>query len=101
MISTATKTLKGNNKTIYVALLSTLTFFLFLDYIPCLLYTSSPEQLREYLAEVLPNFDRDRVHVGDIKKLISWYNTLISNGLDVYKRQTLPCCLQGSRKRFE
>ena len=34
MISTATKTLQGNNKTIYVALLSTLTFFLFLDYIP-------------------------------------------------------------------
>ena len=28
MISTATKTLQGNNKTIYVALLSTLTFFL-------------------------------------------------------------------------
>ena len=34
MISTATKTLQANNKTIYVALLSTLTFFLFLDYIP-------------------------------------------------------------------
>ena len=34
MISTATKTLQTNNKTIYVALLSTLTFFLFLDYIP-------------------------------------------------------------------
>ena len=34
MISTATKTLRTNNKTIYVALLSTLTFFLFLDYIP-------------------------------------------------------------------
>ena len=46
---------------------------------------ASPEQLREYLAEVLPNFDRDRVHVGDIKKLISWYNTLISNGLTEFK----------------
>ena len=34
MISTATKTLQANNKMIYVALLSTLTFFLFLDYIP-------------------------------------------------------------------
>ena len=42
---------------------------------------ASPEQLREYLAEVFPNFDRDRVHVGDIKKLISWYNILISNGI--------------------
>ena len=26
------------------------------------------------LLEVLPNYDRDRVHNGDIKKLISWYN---------------------------
>ena len=34
MFSTATKTLQANNKMIYVALLSTLTFFLFLDYIP-------------------------------------------------------------------
>ena len=34
MISSATKTLQTNNKTIYVAILSTLTFFLFLDYIP-------------------------------------------------------------------
>lgn len=34
MISTATRTLQSNNKLIYVGLLSTLTFFLFLDYIP-------------------------------------------------------------------
>ena len=34
MISSATKTLQTNNKTIYDAILSTLTFFLFLDYIP-------------------------------------------------------------------
>jgi hypothetical protein len=40
------------------------------------------EELRAYLAEVLPNFDRDRVYVGDIKKLISWYNILIENGED-------------------
>lgn len=34
MISTATKTLQANNKTIYVALLSTLTFFLFFRLYP-------------------------------------------------------------------
>lgn len=34
MISTVTKTLQANNKAIYVALLSSLSFFLFLDYIP-------------------------------------------------------------------
>lgn len=36
--------------------------------------------LREYFAKVLPNFDRDRVHNGDIKKLIMWYNILVESG---------------------
>ena len=38
------------------------------------------EALRAYLAEVLPNFDRERVYTTDIKKLISWYNLLIETG---------------------
>ena len=38
------------------------------------------EALRAYLAEVLPNFDRERVYVTDIKKLISWYNLLVETG---------------------
>lgn len=36
------------------------------------------DELRAYLAEVLPTFDRDRVYPADIKKLISWYNLLVS-----------------------
>ena len=36
--------------------------------------------LREYLAKVLPDFDRERVYTSDITKLISWYNILIENG---------------------
>ncbi len=42
---------------------------------------SSGDQLRAYFAEVLPDFDRDRVYVTDIKKLINWYNILIANGI--------------------
>ncbi|WP_455584915.1 DUF5606 family protein [Bacteroides sp.] len=42
---------------------------------------ATPEELRSYLAEVLPDFDRDRVYVTDIKKLISWYNILVTNGI--------------------
>ena len=41
---------------------------------------ATPEELHAYMAEVLPNYDRDRVHTSDIKKLISWYNILIENG---------------------
>lgn len=40
------------------------------------------DELRAYMAEVLPEFDRDRVYPSDIKKLISWYNLLISSGIN-------------------
>ena len=33
--------------------------------------------LREKFAEILPDFDRERVYPSDIKKLFSWYNLLI------------------------
>lgn len=42
---------------------------------------ATPDQFREYLAEVLPDFDRDRVYPTDIKKLIMWYNILVDNGI--------------------
>lgn len=42
---------------------------------------ASSAELREYFAEILPDFDRDRVHDSDIKKLIQWYNILVKNGI--------------------
>lgn len=36
--------------------------------------------LRTYFAEILPDFDRDRVYTSDLKKLFSWYNILIQAG---------------------
>lgn len=40
--------------------------------------------VREYFATVLPDFDRDRVHTSDIRKLINWYNILIGAGITDY-----------------
>ena len=42
---------------------------------------AQPDELRAYLAEVLPNFDRERVYPSDIKKLMKWYDVLITNGI--------------------
>ena len=42
---------------------------------------ASSKELREYFATILPNFDRDRVHDNDIKKLIQWYNILVENNI--------------------
>ena len=37
--------------------------------------------------EVLPEWDRDRVQNSHIKKLISWYNILVENGLTDFKEE--------------
>ena len=42
---------------------------------------ASTDELRAYMAEILPEFDRDRVYPSDIKKLIKWYNLLIEAGI--------------------
>ena len=34
------------------------------------------EELFEYFADVLPNYDRERVYPGDVKKVIKWFNAL-------------------------
>ncbi len=46
---------------------------------------ASKDELFDYLAIVLPNFDRDRVFPGDAKKLIQWYNILVENQLDNFE----------------
>lgn len=48
---------------------------------------ASANELGAYLAEVLPNYDRDRVHVSDIKKLITWYNLLVNAGLTDFEEE--------------
>ena len=47
----------------------------------------SANELHAYFAEILPNYDRDRVHASDIKKLLSWYNILVSNGITDFVEQ--------------
>ena len=48
------------------------------------------DALRQYFAKVLPNFDRERVHTSDIKKLIQWYNILVENGITDFKEEMKP-----------
>ena len=39
-------------------------------------HKSSADELKNYFTEVLPDYDRDRVYVSDIKKVLNWYNIL-------------------------
>jgi hypothetical protein len=40
---------------------------------------ASNKELMDIMESVLPDFDKERVYVSDIKKMISWYNHLIDN----------------------
>lgn len=48
---------------------------------------SDADTLRNYLGSVLPSFDRDRVHLNDIRKLIKWYKSLAPLGVIVKKEE--------------
>ncbi len=48
------------------------------------------EELRNYFAEILPGFDRDRVHDSDIRKLFQWYNILVKNGITDFEEEMAP-----------
>ncbi|MEE1084047.1 MAG: DUF5606 domain-containing protein [Paludibacteraceae bacterium] len=50
--------------------------------------SNDADQMRTYFEEVLPNFDRTRVHVSDIKKVMVWYNLLVgANMTDFVKEE--------------
>jgi hypothetical protein len=51
---------------------------------------SSDKDLVEFLDQVLPEFDRERVYVSDIKKIISWYNTIVENYPDAFVEEEAP-----------
>ena len=48
------------------------------------------DELRDYFAKVLPDFDRERVHNSDIKKLIQWYNILVANSITDFENEMQP-----------
>lgn len=44
-------------------------------------------KLREKFSKILPDFDEDRVHDSDIKKLFSWYNILLASGMTKFTKE--------------
>ena len=42
---------------------------------------ASANDLKAYFEKIVPEYDKDRVYISDIKKVLLWYNTLNSKGL--------------------
>lgn len=49
--------------------------------LPMDLKLATPEELVEYFELVMPDYDRERVYLTHIKKMYSWYNILVANGI--------------------
>lgn len=48
-------------------------------------HKESGNKLMAFFAEVLPDYDDERVYTSNIKKVIQWYNLLVKSGLDFSK----------------
>jgi hypothetical protein len=48
---------------------------------------SDGADLEAFYGEVLPTWDRDRVYLSDIKKLVTWYNILVERAPEVLQPQ--------------
>jgi hypothetical protein len=47
----------------------------------CISHKESAATVEAYIAEVIPDFDRERVYQSDMRKVLNWYNTLLEHGL--------------------
>jgi len=57
------------------------SFFQKLDGKPAIDHKSDNNTLKKFFLEMVPDFDQNRVYVSDIKKMVSWYNTLLEHKL--------------------
>ena len=46
-------------------------------------HKESGKVLTSYFREILPNFDEERVYTSNIKKIMQWYNLLVSKNFDL------------------
>ncbi len=44
-------------------------------------HKSDDDQIKEFFGSVLPDYDKERVYVSDMKKMIFWYNLLQKNDM--------------------
>ncbi|MFI3319328.1 MAG: DUF5606 domain-containing protein [Rikenellaceae bacterium] len=47
-------------------------------------HKESNEKIKAEFAAVLPDYDRERVHVSDMKKCFAWFNILVGAGFTTF-----------------
>lgn len=52
-----------------------------LEETPLVSHNAPNDELKAYFADIIPNYDRDRVYIGDMKKMIKWFKFLNDRSL--------------------
>ena len=52
---------------------------------PTLGHKEDPRKVEAAFAEVVPDYDPDKVHFSDMKKIVQWYNALVAAGMTEFK----------------
>ena len=47
----------------------------------CIDPKSPTDKLKKYFEEIIPEYDRDKVYVSDMKKVFTWYGILLADNL--------------------
>ncbi len=47
----------------------------------CIDHKSDNNTLKAYMEKILPEYDKDRVYISDMKKIFFWYNSLIEQDM--------------------
>lgn len=48
---------------------------------PAINHKESQEKITAYFNKIVPEYDKERVYISDIRKIIQWYNLLVSRGI--------------------
>ena len=52
---------------------------------PTVGHKEDPRKVEAAFAEVVPDYDPDKVHFSDMKKIVQWYNALVAAGMTEFK----------------
>ena len=44
--------------------------------LPPVSFKASKDEIVEYFEDIIPDYDRDQVHIGDMKKILKWFTIL-------------------------
>lgn len=47
---------------------------------------SDSDELKSFLGHILPDYDRERVYVSDIKKMVNWYLIIYQNAPEIFSK---------------